>query len=319
MAILVGIDEAGYGPLLGPLVVSAAAMRLPDEDLKSDMWQMLKGAVSINKKNLNGRILIADSKKAYSKKAGIDHLQRTVLTVLKYLGQDADNVLSLLNKLCPNCLERIVKYPWYENIAEQKLGQNNDAISLCACVLSKELKRASVDFLSIKSICLDVGYYNKMVNLVQNKATVLFTSICTLIQQYFDEFGSENLQIIVDRQGGRADYRGPLLSMFNGAELKVLRQDENLSSYHLSLGDKQMKIHFAVKADSKYLPVCLASMASKYIRELLIEQMNKYFIAHCAELVPTAGYWTDGTRFIEDLAKFCPNIKYDSELLIRCR
>ena len=32
MPWVVGIDEAGYGPNLGPLVQSAVALRLPDDD-----------------------------------------------------------------------------------------------------------------------------------------------------------------------------------------------------------------------------------------------------------------------------------------------
>ncbi|MHC5117167.1 MAG: ribonuclease HII, partial [Planctomycetota bacterium] len=35
MALLVGIDEAGYGPLLGPLVVSAVALKVPEGLLRA--------------------------------------------------------------------------------------------------------------------------------------------------------------------------------------------------------------------------------------------------------------------------------------------
>ena len=45
MAILVGIDEAGYGQLLGPLTVTAAAFSVPDENIRDDFWVLLKQAV----------------------------------------------------------------------------------------------------------------------------------------------------------------------------------------------------------------------------------------------------------------------------------
>ena len=64
MAILVGIDEAGFGPILGPLVVSSSTFSLPRQLLASDLWQVLRRSVGNRRKRLAGRLLIADSKKA---------------------------------------------------------------------------------------------------------------------------------------------------------------------------------------------------------------------------------------------------------------
>ncbi|MHC4950865.1 MAG: hypothetical protein ACYTEU_07765, partial [Planctomycetota bacterium] len=82
MATLIGIDEAGYGPLLGPLVVSAVGLEVPAGLLRADLWEVLGKAVSAQKRGLAGRILIADSKKAYNRKKGIDPLRRSVLAGL---------------------------------------------------------------------------------------------------------------------------------------------------------------------------------------------------------------------------------------------
>ena len=82
MVVLVGIDEAGFGPLLGPLVVSSSSFSLPNNLLKTDLWQVLRNSVGNRRKRLAGRMLITDSKKAYSRAAGIKHLERTVLGCL---------------------------------------------------------------------------------------------------------------------------------------------------------------------------------------------------------------------------------------------
>ncbi|MHC4122640.1 MAG: hypothetical protein ACYSSI_03625 [Planctomycetota bacterium] len=80
-----------------------------------------------------------------------------------------------------------------------------------------------------------------------------------------------------------------------------------------------IRLHFIVGADGKFLPVSLASMVSKYLRELLVRNINHHFTSFHAELKPTAGYWKDGLRFISDLRRYLPDVKYDSNQLIRCR
>ena len=40
----IGIDEAGYGPNLGPFVMTLVACRVPDELHDADLWDVLKPA-----------------------------------------------------------------------------------------------------------------------------------------------------------------------------------------------------------------------------------------------------------------------------------
>jgi len=323
MAVLIGIDEAGYGPILGPLVVSSAAFSIPQAQLKSDLWQLLARAVAKKRKHLAGRLLITDSKKAYSKSIGIGHLRRTVLASLLTLpetGEKPANPAQLLNRLCPQCVSRLAQYPWYENLAKCALGGDDDDLEIASAVFKNTLLVSDMKLLGITSSCLDVGYYNMMVSAVKNKASVLFTAICSLIKQAFDAtYDSENLQIIVDRQSGRTRYRRLLGRMFGELDLKILREDNSISSYELAGSGKVMRLHFAVRADERFLPVSLASMTSKYVRQVLMESINRYFISQCTHLKPTAGYWKDGTRFIKELETHPARVKYDSQKLIRCR
>jgi len=87
----------------------------------------------------------------------------------------------------------------------------------------------------------------------------------------------------------------------------------------LQAGGKAMRMHFVVGADGRFLPVSLASMVSKYLRELLIGSLNRYFIGFSADLKPTAGYWKDGLRFIEDIKANLPHVQFNSNQLIRSR
>jgi len=319
MAVLVGIDEAGYGPILGPLVVSSTAFSLPSNLLGADLWQILNKSTSNKRKRLAGRLLIADSKKVYNKSAGIKHLERTILSCLKCLDKSPAALPELLAILCPDCLERLDVYPWHKNIGDYSAMANEADVTVASSVFRDDMASNNIKLLEIKSCCLDVAYYNKMVNNVKNKASVLFTAVCQLIKTAYDNFGNDDLQIIVDRQGGRTRYRRDLLRMFPNMELKILKENPEVSSYQLEANGKSMRLHFAVGGDDRFLPVSLASMVSKYIRELMVDGINRYFAALCPQLKPTAGYWKDGLRFIEDIRKNAPHIRYDSEQLIRCR
>jgi ribonuclease HII len=158
-----------------------------------------------------------------------------------------------------------------------------------------------------------------MVNSVKNKASVLFTATSQLIKNAFDNFKADDLQIIIDRQGGRTHYRKALLTMFPDTDLRILRESQTDSSYELKTDGKYMRLHFVVGADDNFLPVSLASMVSKYVRELLVYNMNRYFVGFFPDLKPTAGYWKDGLRFIQDLKTNLPHVKYDQNQLIRSR
>jgi len=323
MAVLVGIDEAGYGPLLGPLVVSSASFSIPDDMLKADLWKVLEHAVGKTKRNLSGRILITDSKKAHTKASGVTHLRRGVLAALGCASEKGDfsnNARQLLDRLCPQCSQRLCNYPWYEKLDELSLEADNSDIEIASGVLKKALNNSDMALSGVRSRCLDVGYYNSQVDKVKNKSNVLFTALCGLILDELNKAPKgEALQVIVDRQGGRINYANPLMRMFPGMELTIIKQSAELSSYEMVGGGRKMRIHFTMKADLHFLPVSLASMTSKYVREVLIESLNNYFLGFCPEIKRTAGYWQDGQRFIKDIDSKISGLNYDRDKLVRQR
>lgn len=346
MAILVGIDEAGFGPILGPLVVSSSTFRVPDNLVWANLWEILHKSVSDKRAKLNGRILIADSKKAFTRSAGLKHLQKTVLAVLSHLGNEPQNLTELLLALSPETLEHLREYPWYQKLDAHSLGVENAGSQIGAAMLKSDCENTGVELLGLRSRILEVAHYNKMIEAVNNKAKVLFTAVAELMQLAIDRYKNETIEIIVDRQGGRSHYRRELQLMFEGRELRVMHEDQERSSYELTekftaehaetteqnykinsansavsavKSCRRIRVHFVVGADDKFLPVSLASMAGKYLRELLVDNINEYFRGFDSKIMPTAGYWQDGLRFIEDLKIHIPNVKYDANQLIRCR
>jgi ribonuclease HII len=321
-AILAGIDEAGYGPILGPLVVSSTAFSVPQELLSKNLWQILKKSVNIKKTKLAGRLLIADSKKAFTQSQGIGHIQRTTLACLKSLEKEPKTLIELLSELCPSYIGQLSSYPWYGKTGDYRLSFNSEDIAIASTVFNNDLSDNGLKFVKINSICLDVQQFNDTVAAVDNKSNVLFSVTAKLIQSLWDllkKSDESELHIIIDRQGGKTHYRKGLQVMFESLELRILKETEKVSSYRLEGEGKKMTLHFVVAADRKYLPVSLASMVSKYLRELMVHNINNYFKSFNSQLKPTAGYWEDGQRFIKDLNTLIPHISYNSNQLIRCR
>jgi hypothetical protein len=354
MAILVGIDEAGFGPILGPLVVSSSAFRVPDNLLWANLWEILRTSVSEKRTGLKGRLLIADSKKAFTRSLGIRHLRRTVLTALKHLGSEPKSLTQLVSALCPDCLEHLDEYPWYKKVDNYQLDGEDADIGIAVSMLRADLANQHIELLGLKSRCLEVAHYNRMVTAVNNKAKVLFSAVAELMQTAMHDFSGEDLEIVIDRQGGRSHYRRELQLMFGDSQLRIVHEDQTRSSYELTynhttavLGTpdgehaenteknkiktsansavsavkagRKIRVHFIVGADSKFLPVSLASMASKYLREVLVDNINLYFTGFNPAVRPTAGYWKDGLRFIEDIKTCIPALSFDANQLIRCR
>jgi hypothetical protein len=327
---IVGIDEAGYGPLLGPLVVSAVAFEVPvavmqalkDPAAGPNLWKLLKRSLKAKAVAKDPRLAVADSKKLYggisAAKDGVTHLEKAALCFLAQAGELPDSLRGLLSRVCGESCDWLEDYPWYANRdLDLPLHCPRDVIGPQCNALSADLKAKGVRFLGAWVQVLPEGHYNRLVGATHNKATVLFTQAMRLIHRITESLGPRSLRVWIDRQGGRVSYCRPLLRAFEGAELSVLEENDDRSAYRLIRPGSPLLIRFLVKGETHQMPIALASCYSKYVRELFMNAFNRYWCEQQAGLRPTGGYNNDAQRFLKDIDALIRSRNVDRSILVR--
>ena len=325
MARIAGIDEAGFGPVLGPLVVSAACFDVPDDRAGDCLWDLLRGCVARSPgRRRGGAVVIAASKKVYARKKedGLQHLERAVLGILATRDRRPATLEELLDCLAPEATAQAKREPWHaDGTAPVPACISPTDLALAGNVLSAGLDAAGVQLAAMRAHCLFVPAYNRLVQATRNKSTTLLDTTCRLLAYLWEKHPGpgQTMRIYVDRQGGRQHYRPTLQRTFEGFDVAVTEETETRSSYRLASGGKVVEIHFTVGGEDDCLLVALASMMSKYLRELLMAGFNRFWASHVPGLAPTAGYYVDGLRFHREIAPAARRLGIDPDILLRCR
>lgn len=318
MAIeIVGVDEAGYGPLLGPLVVAAVALRVPDP--AACPWQLLGDEVTDTPRARDPRLAVADSKLVFRGRnaAAFGRLELSVLAFLQAAGMTASSLDELLGAVAPTLAEGSLAGPWYrtDGLGVPLVAPAN-AVADSAGRLATVMHGAGVEIATMRCDVIGEDRYNAAVTAVGNKAELLFEAASGLLGAVRT---AATRRIVVDRQGGRSHYAEQLRRAFPESFVWIAAEGSTSSGYRLSdaLGDCDLS--FEVGADRRHFAVALASMTAKYVRELCMERFNRYWAARVPGIVPTAGYWSDGRRFLADLAAAAETAPLGELPTPRCR
>ena len=216
---------------------------------------------------------------------GPDHVPRSIWQML--VGEDAD---SRREGLCDGCDDRPVPYDF-------------DAAELDALQphLSVAFQEAGVRLIELRSVAIFPREFNETTARCDSKGTALSRWTLGLAARLIESLPNEPIFILCDKHGGRDRYLPLLTDCFPGSFIEVLCEGRARSVYRFGPAERRIEFCFQAKGET-HMPTALASMASKYLRELAMHAFNQHWLRHLPDLRPTAGYPGDSRRFKSQIA-----------------
>jgi ribonuclease HII len=349
MGFVIGMDEAGYGPNLGPLVLTATVWEVPDRPKKTDFWKAFAEIAQreiTRREKMPGkkkppqqataedtpgesatdddRLHIADSKAVYSPAIGLGALERGTLAAFGLASRvpsDFDELLDSIggcgaNETAPIASNVRGRELWFSEDAELPLPLSEEGRS-AARAAEKWRTVCEATGVRLRAIHSDVvapRRWNLTTRETDNKATALSQLHLQLLRRVWDPDADGRTIVFADKHGGRNRYAELLTESLDGRMVLCRGESRDSSVYRVG----STEIQFEARAE-RHFPVALASMVSKYVRELAMELFNRFWQTHLPTLKPTHGYPRDAHRFRREVAEVQSRLAIPDEMLWRER
>ena len=300
MTFVIGTDEAGYGPNLGPLVVAATAWQVGcGPDGVEEAFRRIAAADGLR---TEGSPLWGDSKQIYRAGQGFAALERGVLAGIELAtaAQPADwpALATAIGAIAPPPTTTGVCSDW-QLLDAVRLPHEADRE---ACRAAADAARAVLggERATLVAIACRAIYpreFNDWLDRGLNKSDILSRATLELAASLAPV--DEPTVIWCDRHGGRKSYAPLVARHFDAPLVQAIEETQARSAYAVS---PRCRIEFSVGGEAR-LPVALASMTAKYVRELAMEAFNRFWSSRVPGLAATAGYPVDARRWRTDAAE----------------
>ena len=319
MGLVIGMDEAGFGPNLGPLVVTVTAWEVPGDPARYDFWMSLAEAVSQTPLAAGDdrRLHVADSKQVYSPARGLAPLEESVLAFLRLAGDHPPTLGTLWERLGACAVHEGPPEPWFDGDGTAlPLPFTADArrIGSLSGSAREALTACSVTLRSVVSDVVLTERFNRLTQSLDSKGAALSHISLRLLRSVWDPADDGPVLIVADKHGGRNGYHAFIADVLDGQMVLCVREERESSRYRVG----RAELRFEARAE-RHFPVAVASMVSKYVRELSMEAFNRFWQRHVPGVAPTKGYPADAKRFRRDIAAAQQRLKIPDSVLWRER
>lgn len=313
MTLVIGIDEAGYGPNLGPLVIGGSSWVIDKsqnagpsshEKRAADTFLALQNDIHKDYQAGVGPPW-GDSKKIFTRKGTktetLEPLERGVLAAVQIatnaLPSNSGQLLSYLTLQNPQesdvtCWEKL------DGIALPQATSLSKTIDHAGHA-EKQLQSHTIRLTGIACRWIFPEDFNALLDTGMNKSDLLSQLSLQLAFHLRSQHPQRPTVIWCDRHGGRKRYAGVVSHCFDAARVEPVSETAKCSRYLIHDKPVPTSIHFSVGGESR-LPVAVASMTAKYTREVAMTVFNTFW-THCIPtLTPTAGYPVDARRWWQE-------------------
>ncbi len=313
MALVVGIDEVGYGPKLGPLVVAGFGFKVADPAV--DLWKALAPAVANRPSRV--KLPVLDSKALYSPAAGIGALEPTALSFLALLpdrpGASFRRLLESVALEPPSAAD-----PWYHDAdINLPIATDRTRLDARAAELWKAGVAAGVMAHGARVAWVEPAEFNRSCTSERNKSDLLFAQACRIVRAFLESAPGEEAVVRIGKQGGRKLYLAGLVREFGS--VWVQGETAHTSRYEFRRDGRRVVVEFLMDGERRDFAIALASIVGKYLREGAMRLFNGYWARQREGLRATAGYGLDARRFFREIEPHLGRLSIAPDAVLRRR